>query len=65
LAATHLLFPSVLVIVFGMVYGLIGADYGLPSMFWHDRLRTRIGAAMAITQLEQALNYGRLVPLDD
>src|SRR5262249_28503988 len=50
-AATHLLFPAVLVVAFGIVYGLIGAGYGLPSLFWHDRLPTRMGAATATTRL--------------
>jgi hypothetical protein len=50
-AATHLLFPVLLAVVFGMVYGLVGADYGLASLFWHDRLRTRVASATAVTLL--------------
>src|SRR5262245_28542260 len=57
-AATHLLFPVLVAVVFGIVYGLIGADYGLPSLFWHDRLLTRIGAATAVTLLSERLKLG-------
>jgi hypothetical protein len=50
-ALSHLLFPVVLLLVYGIVFGMIGADYGLPGLFWHDRLRTRLGAATAATLL--------------
>jgi hypothetical protein len=50
-ALSHLLFPVVLLVVYGIIFGMIGADYGLPGLFWHDRLRTRLGAATAATLL--------------
>src|SRR4051812_45008882 len=46
-----LLFPGLLLVVFGILFGLLGADFDLPSLFWHDRLRTRMGAATAVTLL--------------
>ncbi len=50
-ALSHLLFPALLLLVFGILFGLIGADYGLPGLYWHDHLRTRLGAATAVTLL--------------
>ena len=47
----HLMFPVLLLIVFSILFGLLGADYGLPGLFWHDRLLTRMGAATAVTLL--------------
>jgi hypothetical protein len=50
-ALSHLLFPALWLFLFGILFGLIGADYGLPGLFWHDRIRTRLGAATAVTLL--------------
>lgn len=50
-ALGHLLFPVLLGFLFSILFGLFGTDYGLPELFWHDRLWTRLGAAMAVTLL--------------
>src|SRR4051794_4549927 len=50
-ALDHLLFPALLLVVYGILFGMVGASYGLPGLFWHDRLRTRLGAATAVTLL--------------
>jgi hypothetical protein len=50
-ALAHLLFPALLLLVFSILYGMLGADYGLPALFWHDRIFTRLGAATALTLL--------------
>ncbi len=66
-ALGHLLFPVLLLIVYGLVFGLLGPSYGLPGLFWHDRLRTRLGAAAAVTLLLillGVLGYFALTPLD-
>src|SRR5438046_2082718 len=49
--AGHAVIPAVLVVIFGIVFGLLGADYGLPSLFWHDRVSTRLSAATAVVLL--------------
>jgi hypothetical protein len=50
-ALGHLLFPALLLLVFSILFGLLGADYGLPGLFWHDQILTRLGAATAVTLL--------------
>ena len=47
----HAVVPAVLVVIFGILFGLLGADYGLPSLFWHDRVTTRLSAATAVVLL--------------
>ena len=51
IALSHLLFPALLLFLFSILFGLLGADYGLPGLFWHDQLLTRLGAATAVTLL--------------
>ena len=47
----HPLIPLLLALVFGILFGFVGRKYGLAGLFWHDRLRTRLGAATAVTLL--------------
>ncbi len=49
--AGHAIVPVVVVVILGIVYGLLGAGYGLPSLFWHDRATTRLDAATAVVLL--------------
>jgi hypothetical protein len=46
-----LLLALFLAFAYGTVFGMVGADYGLPALFWHDRLSSRLAAATATTLL--------------
>ncbi len=50
-AFRHAAIVFVVVLVYGLVYGQIGTDYGIVSLFWNDRLTTRISASLAVTLL--------------
>lgn len=50
-AFRHAAIVFVVVLVYGLVYGQIGTDYGIVSLFWNDRLTTRICASLGVTLL--------------
>ncbi len=50
-ALTHLGFVLTLVIVYGIVFGLVGKTYGIPSLYWNDNPLVRISASCAVTLL--------------
>jgi hypothetical protein len=50
-AFRHAALVFVVVLVYGLVYGQIGTDYGIVSLFWNDRLTTRISASLGVTLL--------------
>ena len=38
-------------LIYGMIYGQIGAGYGAHYQFWHDDILIRFGASAAVTLL--------------
>jgi hypothetical protein len=50
-AAAHPGLVLVLAVLYGMVYGLIGTENGIPALFWHDRFRARLAASCGATLL--------------
>lgn len=47
----HAALVLAVVLVYGIVYGQIGSDYGLVSLFWNDSPTTRISASLGVTLL--------------
>ena len=50
-AFRHAALVLVVVVVYAMVYGQFGTDYGLVSLFWNDQPSTRISASLGVTLL--------------
>jgi hypothetical protein len=50
-AFRHAALVAVVVLVYAMVYGQFGANYGIVSLFWNDRASTRISASLGVTLL--------------
>jgi hypothetical protein len=50
-AFRHAALVLVALLIYAMVYGQLGADYGIVSLFWSDQVRTRISASLGATLL--------------
>jgi hypothetical protein len=50
-AVRHLGLTALLVLVYLLLYGLVGTGFGIPYLFWHEDFRPRVGAAMGVTLL--------------
>jgi hypothetical protein len=50
-AFRHALLAVVVVLLFAMIYGQFGTEYGIERLFWHDRPTTRIAASLGATLL--------------
>jgi hypothetical protein len=50
-AFRHAALVLVVVVVYAMVYGQFGTDYGIVSLFWNDQPTTRISASLGATLL--------------
>jgi len=50
-ATTYLGLTAVLVVLYLMIYGLLGSGLGIPYLFWHDDFWTRASASTGATML--------------
>ena len=50
-ASTYLGLTAVLVVLYLMVYGLLGSAFGIPYLFWHDDFWTRVTSSTGATML--------------
>ena len=50
-ATTHLVLVLVVGVVYGFIYGMVGSDYGIASLFWNDDPLSRFLASFAVTML--------------
>ncbi len=44
-ASTHLGFVLIVSLVYGIVFGLVGTGFGIPSLYWHDDPFIRVSAS--------------------
>jgi hypothetical protein len=47
----HAAIVIVVIVVYGIVFGQIGTDYGLDSLFCNDQVLTRVSASLGVTLL--------------
>jgi hypothetical protein len=50
-ASTYLGLSAVLVVLYLMVYGLLGSAFGISYLFWHDDFWTRVTSSTGATML--------------
>jgi hypothetical protein len=50
-AFRHALLLATVILLYAMVYGQVGTDYGIVRLFWHDRPTTRMAASLGATLL--------------
>ncbi|MBV8234187.1 MAG: patatin-like phospholipase family protein, partial [Acidimicrobiia bacterium] len=50
-ATDHVGFVLFLLVIYGIVFGLVGTGNGIPSLFWHDDPLVRVSASCAVTLL--------------
>ncbi len=50
-ATTYLGLTAVLLVLYLMIYGLLGSGLGIPSLFWHDDFWTRASSSTGATML--------------